>query len=1504
MVAKIQSLSVVRIIKGVLGFLIIGFSFIQCSDPLSFLLDDTTLSVNKDKLLVYEGETGTIGFRLNAKLFDEGKSVTLTASFKCDGMSESEKNFRATMDKSTMTWTSSNWATWQNFVFVAPDNAKQEATMRCQCILEPIQSNDAGFDGFKMKSIPVTVLDNDGDANIKLSTQSLALAEAGNVSYTIHLTNRPRDEVMINIIHKNDLPSWFSLPELTVSGISATSATFTKKNYNQPQTITVSFPEDAHADGNFMHALQHSVTSADPVYKNVTTINLPEVTLDLKDNDTLNFQTVNRSGTLIHSLEGREGATASFAIKPSVTLRSGTRIKLEVVAADTTRIQLLGPNGYNINPVRLTFTNSHPQVINVQFIDDITMTAASLLATTITYSVVTGGSDAPVVDDVILSPQGGFASAGGSLPIMIIDNVPEISVTGCFVTGAGTNTITEGGSVTCNIKLGASIASGGGDVVVSASGDSFIKITSTISTNPLISLMFTPANWNMAKQVTISSIDNDINETDYVGTATFTASQTGQSVSYNGKTKQVSLSIIDDDTDSFSGSPSVLGQAINVVSSIAEGGNGTFDVCLTADPRNSVTPATPATVSFTLVSSDPNVLSITDHEFSRSTKGCHTFTLEVPDNSIADGTRSVTLSVSNFSNGGDADYTLTKLSSVMGNNIAVSITDDEIPSVTISASALTVEEGGLAETYTISLAANALPPSGENVVINLSTNHALLTVAPPRLTLDSINSLKTVTVTRVNNDIDEDDSLTGTISHTLDISTGASYYIDSVRDTIDNANITVTMNDDDTAGFVFTPPNREVNVAEGRSANYTVKLSSEPTQDVTLNVNPTPGLTSSIASLTFTHLNWNTTQTVTITAGDNNYLGDYTALVNHAVSSTDSKYSSIALGQVTVNVTDNDGGTGNVVISRNILIFDDTDGATGDTYTISLSHDPAPGKTVRVSLRLSGGTNTLQVNPAVVNFTNKTGQTITVKRASGASGMIIANIAGAISHTIETGTGYEPNITTFANSVGSTVNVTVKSTVPMVDADHDGLIDIDTAEKLNNMRYNLAGTSYKTSGGATVTGDSSGCPASGCHGYELMVDIDLESLLDKNGNGMIDTTDVIVAGKTHTVIDIGTGKDTSWMPIGDNSTGDNTTRFTGNFEGNNHTIANLWVHTEGYAGLFGMTDGTMTISNVGIISGSIHSSSSSDSYSGGLVGYASSTITITNSYFSGGERVSSSSNFGNSFSYSGGLVGYALSTITITNSYLSDGTGVSSSANSFSSYSFSGGLVGATFASSTITNSYFSGGGAVSSSSSSSSYSGGLVGSAFTSSTITNSYFSGGGKISSSSSSSSSSSYSGGLVGSVGNVTLTITNSYFSGGGKISSSSSSYSYSGGLVGSSRNTVTLTNSYWNTNTPQSVNGIPQSPKRVRGHAMGASDGLTLPELQALSDTTSMGITTSSYPSDLPHSATDSTKAWNLGTSSQLPAIKLCVNPTIVPPTTTGGDIMVTCASYGALLAGQR
>ena len=411
------------------------------------------------------------------------------------------------------------------------------------------------------------------------------------------------------------------------------------------------------------------------------------------------------------------------------------------------------------------------------------------------------------------------------------------------------------------------------------------------------------------------------------------------------------------------------------------------------------------------------------------------------------------------------------------------------------------------------------------------------------------------------------------------------------------------------------------------------------------------------------------------------------------------------------------------------------------------------------------------------------------------------------------------------------------------DSDGDGLIDIKDATMLNNMRYNLAGTSYKTS--ASDAGDASGCPNGGCHGYELSADIDLLSLLDANGNGKIDTR-----------------IDKSWVPIGDIAT-----PFTGIFEGNNHTIANLWVNvskgtpydlpngskvTLVVAGLFGVTGSTVTIRNVGIISGSVQSSAHPNSnpvpalYSGSLVGYVipDSFLIIVNSYFTGTGGISASGH--PQRTRAGGLVGGGYFTsLTIVNSYFKGEKGVSSS-------TYAGGLVSRVPSTSNLK--------------------------------IENSYCSGSGDI-------SGSRAAGGLVASVDEEgSLTITNSIFSGSGEIVSRNLLPS-SGALVGFIffNSTIMIVNGYWNTDASRVINGRSTSMKKALGYATGIYDtiDLTLIELKATSGT---------YPAGLPNGISSS-KAWNLGTANQLPAIKACVNPTVT-------NNIVTCASYGALLAGQR
>jgi hypothetical protein len=151
-----------------------------------------------------------------------------------------------------------------------------------------------------------------------------------------------------------------------------------------------------------------------------------------------------------------------------------------------------------------------------------------------------------------------------------------------------------------------------------------------------------------------------------------------------------------------------------------------------------------------------------------------------------------------------------------------------------------------------------------------------------------------------------------------------------------------------------------------------------------------------------------------------------------------------------------------------------------------------------------------------------------------------------------------------------------------VDIDNDGLIEIATLQELDLMRYDLAGTS--------LNGDSTGCPATGCNGYELVNDLDF----DTNGNGVADSGDLFWNN--------GEG----WESIG----GSSPASFS-RLEGNNHTISSLYVASTGsYVGLFGFIYNT-DISNLRIYNAEI-----SGGNSGVLAGFIGSG-TINNIRVSG-----------------------------------------------------------------------------------------------------------------------------------------------------------------------------------------------------------------------------------------------------------------------------------------------
>lgn len=116
--------------------------------------------------------------------------------------------------------------------------------------------------------------------------------------------------------------------------------------------------------------------------------------------------------------------------------------------------------------------------------------------------------------------------------------------------------------------------------------------------------------------------------------------------------------------------------------------------------------------------------------------------------------------------------------------------------------------------------------------------------------------------------------------------------------------------------------------------------------------------------------------------------------------------------------------------------------------------------------------------------------------------------------------------------------------------------------------------------------------------------------------------------------DIDASSTSSWPGHGYVPIGNTSTKFTGVYDGDGHTISGIYMDVGGYRGLFGYTDGA-EVRNVGVINVDITASADR---AGALVGYNDNSA-ITNCYSTG--TISSSAN------YVGGLLGYhARSTLT------------------------------------------------------------------------------------------------------------------------------------------------------------------------------------------------------------------------------------------------------------------
>ncbi len=110
--------------------------------------------------------------------------------------------------------------------------------------------------------------------------------------------------------------------------------------------------------------------------------------------------------------------------------------------------------------------------------------------------------------------------------------------------------------------------------------------------------------------------------------------------------------------------------------------------------------------------------------------------------------------------------------------------------------------------------------------------------------------------------------------------------------------------DNDSPGVEVKPT--AVDMLEGGTGEYTLRLKTQPTEDVTITVTvpANTDLTAGATSFTFTMDNWDQPQTVTLTAAEDADVSDDEVSLTHAASG--GGYGDVSVDGVTVTIVDND----------------------------------------------------------------------------------------------------------------------------------------------------------------------------------------------------------------------------------------------------------------------------------------------------------------------------------------------------------------------------------------------------------------------------------------------------------------------------------------------------------------------------------------------------------------------------------------------------------------------
>ncbi|MGH2829787.1 MAG: choice-of-anchor D domain-containing protein, partial [Actinomycetota bacterium] len=198
----------------------------------------------------------------------------------------------------------------------------------------------------------------------------------------------------------------------------------------------------------------------------------------------------------------------------------------------------------------------------------------------------------------------------------------------------------------------------------------------------------------------------------------------------------------------------------------------------------------------------------------------------------------------------------------------------------------------------------------------------------------------------------------------------------------------------DAAGVTVSHTGGSTQVFEGGATDtYTIVLNSQPTASVTVTPAHAGGQVTLSGAVTFTTVNWNVPQSVTVTAVNDTTPepSPHSAVITHTASSADPIYAGIPVAALTASVIDNDPGAS---VSPASLVFgNQTVGTQSTTQTVTVTS--SGGGTLVIGAVTIAGTDFVKTSDGCSGQSKPPGTscTIGVAFAPGSTGAKVGTLS-------------------------------------------------------------------------------------------------------------------------------------------------------------------------------------------------------------------------------------------------------------------------------------------------------------------------------------------------------------------------------------------------------------------------------------------------------------------------------------------------------------------------------